>query len=427
MPSVQYYLKPSSDGDGLVMATFFFNQDRLRLSTGEKVKPKYWIQGKKGKKSRAINAWEFKGEELNFRLKKIEDFLLSEYRRQLNDGVNPTRASIHDAFMGFLNKKKVERVSLLDYIDIFLARYKKTLNWRTLGRYQLLKVRLADFEKKSGLKADFDAINKKFYEAFCEYCQEGAIRQSRVKGKPGTKKEKLKDVSIGNMIKSLKRVLNEAVDEDKITDNLEHRKEYFKVFDEDADSVFLSEQEIEQWYSMKIDDPYLRYKRDKFILACYTGLRFSDWPKLTPQFIIGDGRLLQAMTYKTSELVVIPLSKTAREILERYKGSDFVLPSNVKMNKTLKKLGQLAEMHQTMNVSSTSGGIVTTVSRKKWELITTHTARRSFATNAFLSGIPTISIMKITGHKTERSFLKYIRISKLENALKLAEHPFFNR
>jgi integrase len=162
-----------------------------------------------------------------------------------------------------------------------------------------------------------------------------------------------------------------------------------------------------------------------FVLSCYTGLRFSDWGKYTPENIIEGGRLLKVMTFKTGELVVIPLSTTAREILNRYQGTSFRLPSNVKMNKTLKVIGQLAEMHQTMNVSSTSGGIVMTVLRMKWELITTHTARRSFATNAFLSGIPTISIMKITGHRTERSFLKYIRVSQLENAIKMAEHPFF--
>jgi integrase len=58
----------------------------------------------------------------------------------------------------------------------------------------------------------------------------------------------------------------------------------------------------------------------------------------------------------------------------------------------------------------------------KYDLITTHTARRSFATNLFLSGFPAISIMKITGHKTEKSFMKYIKISQEENANLLQLH-----
>ena len=59
-------------------------------------------------------------------------------------------------------------------------------------------------------------------------------------------------------------------------------------------------------------------------------------------------------------------------------------------------------------------------------MITSHTARRSFATNAYLADIPAISIMKITGHKTEAAFMKYIKISEEENAIQLQTSKFFN-
>lgn len=62
---------------------------------------------------------------------------------------------------------------------------------------------------------------------------------------------------------------------------------------------------------------------------------------------------------------------------------------------------------------------------EKWQVISSHTARRSFATNAYLAGIPVFRIMLITGHKTEESFFRYIRIGKAENARELAQHPFF--
>ena len=74
----------------------------------------------------------------------------------------------------------------------------------------------------------------------------------------------------------------------------------------------------------------------------------------------------------------------------------------------------------------TKGGKVEKKSLPKFKLISTHTARRSFATNIFIAGVPSISIMKITGHKSERSFLQYIRISQEENADNLIKHPFFN-
>ena len=63
----------------------------------------------------------------------------------------------------------------------------------------------------------------------------------------------------------------------------------------------------------------------------------------------------------------------------------------------------------------------------KWELVTSHTARRSFATNAFLNDVPALAIMQITGHRTESAFMKYIRMSPKDNAIKLQSHKFFTQ
>lgn len=54
--------------------------------------------------------------------------------------------------------------------------------------------------------------------------------------------------------------------------------------------------------------------------------------------------------------------------------------------------------------------------------ISSHTARRSFATNYYLEGFPTIDLMKITGHKTEKAFLTYIKVSQLDTAKRLNQH-----
>jgi hypothetical protein len=95
------------------------------------------------------------------------------------------------------------------------------------------------------------------------------------------------------------------------------------------------------------------------------------------------------------------------------------------MNEYLKELGEMAELIEDVVISLTKGVARQTETFKNFELITTHTARRSFATNAYLQNVPTISIMKITGHRTEKSFLKYIKISQEDNANKLINHPFF--
>ena len=44
----------------------------------------------------------------------------------------------------------------------------------------------------------------------------------------------------------------------------------------------------------------------------------------------------------------------------------------------------------------------------------------------YLAGIPTIAIMKITGHKTEKEFMKCIKITEEQTAMELMSHPIFS-
>jgi integrase len=94
-------------------------------------------------------------------------------------------------------------------------------------------------------------------------------------------------------------------------------------------------------------------------------------------------------------------------------------------NLTLKEVVKAAGIDCNVTYVRTKGGKSETITEPKWKLVGSHTARRSFATNAYLSGVPTISIMKMTGHKTESSFMKYIKISLTENARILQSHSFF--
>jgi integrase len=136
--------------------------------------------------------------------------------------------------------------------------------------------------------------------------------------------------------------------------------------------------------------------------------------------------MIKIQTQKTGVIVVIPLHRYVKEIIDKYEGVPPQNISNQKMNGYLKELGQEAKIKDGTLISLTKGGNRQSIVHEKWKLITTHTARRSFASNAYLAGVPAISLMKITGHHTEKSFLKYIKISQEDNANKLINHPFFN-
>jgi integrase len=163
-----------------------------------------------------------------------------------------------------------------------------------------------------------------------------------------------------------------------------------------------------------------------FVIGCYTGLRYSDLAQLREENLIDNKTKVKIKTEKTGEVVIIPLHRYIKEILVKYNGMLPPVISNQKMNDYLKELGEKAKIDNDVLITSTRGGTKHEESFKKYDLITSHTARRSFATNAYLNNVPTLSIMKITGHRTEKAFMLYIKMSQEDNANKLLNHPFFN-
>ncbi len=125
-------------------------------------------------------------------------------------------------------------------------------------------------------------------------------------------------------------------------------------------------------------------------------------------------------TQKTGEQVSIPLLPIPLVLLRKY---NFEAPkiSNQKMNDYLKEIGQLAGMTGKMIVTGSKGGKREDLTAEKWEKLTTHVARRSFATNFYRDGVPAVVLMKITGHATERQFMQYIAIDGKLNALHFAD------
>lgn len=76
----------------------------------------------------------------------------------------------------------------------------------------------------------------------------------------------------------------------------------------------------------------------------------------------------------------------------------------------------MAGIDQTIYVKKNVGGKIVIEEKKKYELISSHTARRSFATNLYLRCKDARMVMNFTGHTTEENFRKYICISKTEMA-----------
>ena len=133
------------------------------------------------------------------------------------------------------------------------------------------------------------------------------------------------------------------------------------------------------------------------------------------------------ITKKTTELVIIPCNPVVLDIFKKYNHNTNRLPkaiSNQKFNDYIKVVCLMASEAENSPIKSLAevGRLSTKPKMKLWECVASHTARRSMATNYYLQGFPTIDLMKITGHKTEQAFLKYIRVSKLDTAKRLSVH-----
>lgn len=183
--------------------------------------------------------------------------------------------------------------------------------------------------------------------------------------------------------------------------------------------VYLTEEDQQALARLDIE-PELR---DAFLLGCQLGMRHSDFVRLTPMHRQGDA--VNINTQKTGKAVWVPLSPLAIELWEKCNGQPAAPHDSDVMARGIRRLGEAAGLNADVLFSRTEGGIKIERWKKKWELMSTHTMRRSFATNAMKAGVPILSIMKVTGHKTIDAFMRYIRVSDEEHARTLAEHPHF--
>jgi site-specific recombinase XerD len=407
MAEVNFFLKkPKIKSETLIYLFFSYNNKRLKYSTGEKINPDYWnFENQRAKETKKFPEYP----EFNARLKFLESKANTAYRKILNDGLEPTNELIKKEFDKTIRFAESQKADLFAFIDKYIEESKPLKAKGTIKAYNTTLAKLKDYRTLIRKNFSFEDIDLEFYNSFVSYLTELNYSQN----------------TIGKHIKVLKTFLNEATDRG-INKTIEFKKRKFKRPVEEPDKIYLNIEELEVIYRIDLtNDKQLERIRDLFIIACFTGLRFSDFSELKKENII-EGNKIKIRTNKTDELVMIPLHKLVREILSKYSNEIPKALSNAKMNLNLKHLGVLAKINDMVEVSITKGGKLVKNTVKKSSLICTHTARRSFATNLYLAGIPSITIMKITGHQTEKSFLRYIRITQEENANKLLEHPFFN-
>ena len=404
---VKFYLRdPKAEAETPIYVSVYYQGRNIKVSVGERIHPNNWNQ----KKGRArVSMHPVHRDTLNSRIASIESRTDKKVQTLLSQDGGPTVDHLRTVMREIVKPQHKPKEDLIGFIDRFILAITPQRSPETIKAYRNSKMHLENFITQMHLRPQLRDVDISFYDQFVDYLSGKNYSQN----------------TIGKQVKQLKVFVNEAREQGiRVSEEIRSRR--FKVISEDRDHVYLTLQELETvWKKDLSDSPRLDRTRDLFLVGCFTGLRFSDLSELRLENIF-QKEFFKIRTRKNDQLIIIPIHPRIKEIMNKY---DWNLPpaiSNQKMNEYITEVMKLAEINDPVITTITKGGKREDNVHSKYDLISCHTARRSFATNAFIAGIPSISIMKITGHRTEKAFMRYIHISQEENASQLAGHGFFN-
>lgn len=233
-----------------------------------------------------------------------------------------------------------------------------------------------------------------------------------------SKDKSTKTSTVGNKITALISIIKRAEPYGLIDTSAAKLNQYKKPKSREGDDneIYLTKEEIDRMYALKLEG--LEEKaRDVFVLQCWTGQRFSDIQLLNDGIVkdSNNGKILEIVQKKRTHKISIPLLPVTLEILEKYNFQVPKIRENT-MLKYIKEAGQKAGITDKHIVTEDRGSKITNTTYYKYELIGTHTGRRSFISNMLKCGYDGHILMKITGHKTEASFKKYAKLSSEDAA-----------
>jgi integrase len=246
--------------------------------------------------------------------------------------------------------------------------------------------------------------------------------------------------TIAHHIKTLKTIMKQGK-EDKKHNNLEFQRSAFKVESVEVDTIYLNEDELKKIYNLDLTQvkedydidlvelPGLDAARDVFLIGCWTCQRFSDYSRINKVNVQDGRRVIKLIQVKTGNKCVIPVRAELDTVLKKYEiaKDEYQLPKTFeqKLNKRIKTVCRLAGITELIEITKIKGGKKVTAKYPKYKLVSSHTARRSGISNLYNAGVPSLFIMKLSGHRTEREFMKYLRLTEDEIAKKLSEYDYF--
>lgn len=424
MASVNYRIKTKSDWNSIYIRFKQGNAFDYEIKTALKAPKGRWSQSKQ----EILVTPKLNATKLNQKIKVLKAYILKEYEDSKTEGTLISTKWLKEKTAIFLNtetkNKDIDnKVFFVSFIESFIAeshtrKTKKNtpVAKRTIQHYKTTMRKIVSLENNVLQKRlKLTDIDLDFHSAFLTHLRDD---------------QRLKDSTIGGYIDDIRLFCRTADNKDIKVANAYKLSDFYSPMYETND-IYLNAKEISKIYKTKISNDRLTNAKDWLIIGLYTGLRVSDLTRLTPKDIEKD--FIYIKTKKTKFPVIIPIHKRVREILNKRDGKFPRKISDQKFNDYIKEVCKIADITEVVSggkicpIEIVEEGKKKIVFRKidgkypKNELVASHTCRRSFASNLY-GKVETLTIMKITGHKTESQFLDYIKITPIEYANKLKQH-----
>ena len=399
MATVKFLLKGKKNPSTIYLRFRDGSKIDITLSTNLTINPEFWNPSKGSIRQIA----SFKEKAIyESRLRDLESLIYKERNDRIESGLLVSK----DWLKGVIDRKQGRSVSgSKDYLIYNLERYKKQLPHKmrngkqgvsagAIRNYNTTISRLTKFEEHFNTRIRIVDVDLSFHDKYLKYASE---------------KLGLAPNSIGKDIQQIKTVCLDSKDRgERINEQALSRK--FNKPSEQTIFTTLNEQELNLLFEYKGKN-YLENARDWLIIGCWTGCRVGDLMRLTEKnFALHHSgrRLIQYTQSKTGKQINVPMHQQVESIIERLGGFPRAL-SSAKFNQYIKEVCRAVGMNYT--VEGTRQNPITHKKEvgtfEKWELIKSHTCRRSFATNHY-NELPNKKIMSVTGHSTEKMLLNYI-------------------
>lgn len=402
MATIKYLIQSKSDTAGIY----------IRLKDGRLIDVK-------AKTNFSINSndWsETKGQPKNLKdanLKRLHNNLINLSAELLNHFNNShNKLELNTQWLkDFINPpQKVTDVTnkLIEYYDYYALHKNSTIGYTTKKKLTVQKHLLERFQKDTKTEYLIKDINANFKLNLENYC-------TKLNYAPNT---------ISQLIKTIKTMCYHAQNNGIEVSN---QLNSLTVKWQKVDKIFLDFKEIEKINNVKLPNDNLNDARDWLLISCETGQRVSDFMRFTKDMIRYENNkpLIEFTQQKTDKIMTVPLSKKVMSILEKRNGNFPKKITDQKYNDFIKTVCKLSKLNDKFKGSTTE--VIDKIKRKKtgtfekWQLVTSHIGRRSFATNNY-GKIPTSLLISATGHSTEKMFLEYIGKTDTQKAMQLADY-----